>query len=121
VPSVRKRQGRRILFGCAAVVAASTAVLPWIGGYGTHLFQLVVLDAWAIVAALTSDRYADLHHGPMWMLALLINVFLFVVPAGLFFLAAHRRWPRASAIGVAIWCVFYLRCLFVLFPATDGP
>jgi hypothetical protein len=27
----------------------------------------------------------------------------------------------ASWLALALWCVFYLASLFVLFPATDGP
>ena len=111
----------RILWLCLAGVALSTVVLPWIRGYGTILYQLVVLGAWGIVAAITSGRYADLHHAPVWVVAFSINVFCFLVPTSLFYLATRRRWPRASSVGIAVWCVFYLGCLFVLFPATDGP
>jgi hypothetical protein len=112
---------KRMLLLCAAVVALSTVALPWIQGYGTILFQVVVLVPWGIVAAITSGRYADLHHGPVWVLALCLNVLLFLIPTGLFYLATRRRWPRAFGAGVMIWCLFYLGCLFILFPATDGP
>lgn len=110
-----------VLSLCVAIVAVSTLLLPWIRGYGTIQYQLVVLGAWGVVAAITSGRYADQHHGPVWVVALLINVLCFLVPAGLFLLVVRRRWPSAAGVGVGLWCVFYLACLFILFPATDGP
>jgi hypothetical protein len=111
----------QVLLLCGAVVAVSTLLLPWVRGYGTIQYQMVVLGAWGVVAAITSGRFADLHHGPVWAVALLINVLCFLLPAGLFFLAARRRWPGAVGVGIGLWCVFYLACLFILFPATDGP
>lgn len=111
----------RVLSLGVAIVALSTLLLPWIKGYGTVLYQFVVLGAWGVVAAVTSGRYADLHHGPVWVVALLINVICFLVPAWLFWLAARRRWPSAVEVGIGLWCAFYIACLFILFPATDGP
>ena len=112
----------RILLGCSALVALSTIAFPWIQGYGTILGQVVVLGAWGIVAALTSGRYADLHHGIVWTVALFLNVLLFSIPAGLFYAALRRRrWRRAFGPTVAVWCLLYLGCLFVLFAATIGP
>lgn len=111
---------RALLLGAVAV-AASTALLPSIGGYGTTLFQVVVLGAWGILAAVTSGQYADVHHGPVWAIALLLNLVLFVVPAVLLWLVSRRRWPVACAALLIAWCLFYLLSLFLLFPATDGP
>ena len=108
------------LLGLLAV-AGSTAVLPSIGGYGTVLFQLVVLGAWGLLAAITSGSYADLNHGPLWALALVLNVLFFLLPAGPWWLVTRRKWPALCGIVLAVWCVLYLACLFVLFPATDGP
>jgi hypothetical protein len=102
-------------------VGLSTIGLPWIRGYGMVLSQMVVLAAWGIVAAASSGRYADLHHGPVWLTALFLNLVLFLIPAGIYFLITRHRWPRVSTVGIAILCVFYLSCLFFLFPATDGP
>jgi hypothetical protein len=124
--SVRRRQVRtltpsRILLACSALVALSTIAFPWIQGYGTILGQVVVLGAWGVVAALTSGRYADLHHGIVWTVALFLNVLIFSIPAGLFYAAMHRRLPRAFGLTVAVWCLLYLGCLFVLFRATIGP
>jgi hypothetical protein len=111
----------RILFICTLVVAASTLILPSVGGYGTVLYQIVVLGAWGILAAMTSGRYADFHHGRMFTIALVLNLLIFLVPAGLLWLFTRRRWSTQGAVAIAVWCAFYLSCLFFLFPATDGP
>jgi hypothetical protein len=111
----------RVLVGGAAVVAASTAALPWTTGYGTVLYLNVVLSGWGIVAAITSGEYADTHHGPVWFAVLLVNLAAFLIPSLAIFYLTRRRWPRGSAAGLCAWTVFYLMCLFVLFPATDGP
>lgn len=115
------RTPNRVLALCAVVVAASTAVLPSIGGYGTVLFQVVVLGAWRILAAVTSDQYADLHHGPLWVIALVLNLILFLILATAVWLVMRRRWPAACAAAIIAWCGFYLASLFLLFRATDGP
>jgi len=112
--------GRALALGIA-VVAASTAALPSVTGYGTVLYQSVVLSAWGLVAASTSGRYADLHHGPVWFAALLLNVGVFLVPALTVFFTSRRRWPRVGSVGLLAWTAFYLMSLFVLFPVTDGP
>jgi hypothetical protein len=112
----------RTLVASLGVVAASTIALPWIGGYGTVLFQVVVLYAWALVAkATTSQQFADLHHAPLWCVALILNVALFAIPAVLIWALTRVRWPRASTYLILCWCAFYLASLFILFPATDGP
>jgi len=49
----------RTLIATAGAVGASTVLLPSISGYGTLLFQLVALGGWGIVAAITSDAFAD--------------------------------------------------------------
>jgi hypothetical protein len=111
----------RTLALVVGVVGASTTALPWVTGYGTVLFQVVAGEAWAIVAGVTSGRYADLHHGLVWLVALLLNVGLFSVPALAVFLVCRRRWPRVAVGAVIGWGVLWLLSLFILFPATDGP
>jgi hypothetical protein len=111
----------RVLSAGTALVAASTVALPWITGYGTVLYLNVVLSAWGVVAAAASGKYADLHHGPVWFVAFLLNIGAFLVPGLAIFYSTRRRWPRLSAIGLLAWTAFYLMSLFVLFPATDGP
>ena len=111
----------RMLWLPTAIVAVSTVFLPCVSGYGTVLGQFVVLGAWSIVAALTSGSFADHHDGLVWLVSALLNVGLFLLPASAVALATRRWWPRANVVALAIWCVFYLTALFVLFPATDGP
>jgi hypothetical protein len=111
----------RSLFLSAAVIAASSLVFPWVGGYGTVLFQVVTLNAWSLLAGLTSGRYADYHHGLLWTLALLLNVFLFLIPAVPWWFFTRRRWPSWCRAGLVVLCALYLGFLFYLWPATDGP
>jgi hypothetical protein len=102
-------------------VAVSTVALPWIGGYGTVLFQVVGLGAWSLLAQMTSRLYADRHHGPLWIIALMLNLLLFALPATAIWALTRTKWPRFSAYALVSWAGFYLACLFFLFPATDGP
>jgi hypothetical protein len=90
-------------------------------GYGTVLLQVVVLGAWGIVARASSGQYADFHHTVVMVVALVLNVTFFLIPAGLLYFATRRRWPTLAVIAIPVWCVIYLACLFVLFAATDGP
>ena len=110
----------RAILLAALVVAASTALLAWVGGYGTVLYQVVTLGSWAILSAATSDQYADSHHGALWTIALIVNLLIFLAPATLLWLTTRRRWPAVSAALLVAWCIFYLLCLFLLFPAPDG-
>ena len=112
---------KRFLVGSAALVGASTALLPSITGYGTQLFQFVVLGAWLILALLSSGTFADRNHPWVWFLALIINLVLFLIPALAVFLPTRKRSPVLAVWGLLIWLGFYLAALFFLFPATDGP
>jgi len=103
------------------MIAASTAAFPSITGYGTNLFQAVALNAWVIVAAITSGLYADTHHPIVWSVALMLNLLLFLIPAAGVWLVAKKRWPVACSVAILSWSLFYLASLFWLFPATDGP
>ena len=109
------------LVGAACVIAASTFALPSVTGYGTVLYQFVVLSAWAILAHLTSGAYADSHHLIFWIIVGVINLLYFLAPVAVIWLSARKRWPVFVAVATCIWCGFYLLCLFRLFPATDGP
>jgi len=104
-----------------AIVAASTAILPSITGYGTVLFQVVMLGAWVLLASVTSGMFADQHHYIVFPIAVLLNVFLFSLCALPTYLVFRRRALTACTIALLAWLVFYLCCLFFLFPATDGP
>ena len=61
---------KRVFMIRAIVVALSAFFLASVRGYGTDLFQIVVLGAWTIFAAITSGRYADLHSAQVWALGL---------------------------------------------------
>ncbi len=104
-----------------ALVALSTAALPFVTGYGTILLQLVVLGAWSLVAAATSGTFADHHHEAVWPVALLLNLAAYGLPAVLLRLSLRRATTPVRLGGVFVWTAFYLASLFVLFPATDGP
>ena len=112
---------RVALVAGVSVVALSTTALPSVTGYGTQLFQFVVLGAWAIVAAASSGMFADTHKAAVWTVALFANLLAFSVVA-IPIWAVTRKWtPRAGTITLIAWTAFYLAALFVLFPATDGP
>jgi hypothetical protein len=111
----------KVFFATGVLVAGSTAGLPYVTGYGTGLFQLVVLGAWSIIAHLSSGMFADQHHGVLWAVAFLLNIFCFAVVALPLWLLTRKRFPRWGSIFLICWTVFYVAMLFILFPATDGP
>ena len=111
----------RTLLVATGVVAASSALLHFVGGYGTILYQAVVLNAWDIVASLSSAEYADLNPVPVLLVAVILSVVGFLIPAVILWLLLRTRWPKACTISLAVWCAFYLAALFFLFPAQDGP
>ena len=103
------------------LVALSTAAFPFVAGYGTFLFQAVALGGWWLVAAVTSDRWADLHHLPVLVAAATLNVVVFGVPAAVILFTGRLHWPAATVALLTLWLIFYALSLFLLFPATDGP
>jgi hypothetical protein len=112
---------RNVLAVTTGAVAASTALLPSVTGYGTLLSQAVVLGSWGVVARLVSSRFADQHDGAVWGVAVLVNGLLFFVPALVIYALTHRK-RRRLGVGLLLgWCLLYLASLFWLFPAADGP
>ena len=111
----------KAIAGGLAIVALSTCAFPSVTGYGTVLSQIVVLGAWSLLASATSGVFADQHHGPLWALALVVNVMAYGMPlAALRF--CTKRGPTEVRVGsTLVWTAFYLAALFFLFPATDGP
>jgi len=109
------------LLGSLILVAATTLFFPSVEGYGTRLFQVVDLGAWALVAAVTSGAFADRHHFIIWPLAGVLNVLFFSFVAVPMYLLLHRRAPVLIQLILAVWLLFYVAGLFVIFPATDGP
>lgn len=111
----------RVLLVCLALVVASTFALPYVTGYGTRLFQVVVLGAWSIVAKTTSGAFADQHDLVVWSLSGVLNILGFSIPSLPTYFILHRRAPAATSVALIAWLIFYLGCLFILYPATDGP
>lgn len=103
------------------IAAAATLLLPAITGYGTILFQWVVLGAWGLVAKVTSSAFADHHSAATWTVAFCLNVGAFFLPASILRLSLARLWPRLYAVTMIGWILLYLASLLFLFPATDGP
>jgi ABC-type amino acid transport substrate-binding protein len=101
-------------FGASCVlVIASTFALPFVTGYGTNLFQLVVGGAWSIVAAVASDAYADLAKALVWFPAGILNVLLFGVPAAAILLATRRSRASLRNFALLSWLVVYEASLLV--------
>ena len=115
------RTADKTLIASETTVALTTLTFPFITGYGTVLFQIVVLGAWGIVARVTSGQFADLHHSALWLVALVLNVVAFSLVAVPVWALSRSRAPRFASIAVVLWCALYVSLLFVLVPATDGP
>jgi hypothetical protein len=104
-----------------ALAAASTCAFPFVTGYGTILSQIVVLGAWSLVASATSGTFADHHHGPVWAVALALNLIAYGVPLAALRFCTNRARTEVRLGTTLAWTAFYIAALFVLFPATDGP
>ena len=109
-----------VLGSAIALVAASTAALPYVRGYGTTLFQFVALGAAAIVESMASSS-GDGHLTAVWLVALLVNLASYLIPLVLLHLFKKRASASLRVGVIFVWTVFYLAALFVLFPARDGP
>lgn len=103
------------------VVAASTAGLAAVSGYGTLLFQIVMLGAWSIVAHFTSGSFADHHQGVVWTVTLLLNVLVFAIVGVPLWLISRNHSLSWGPLLIICWTILYVAMLFLLFPATDGP
>ncbi len=112
---------KQLLIGTTGAVAAATGFLPTVSGYGTVLYQAVVLGSWGLVARSVSSGFADQHDGVVWAVATLLNGLVFFIPAWILYAVTWRRRPRLGAGLLMAWCLFYLASLFYLFPALDGP
>jgi len=111
----------KVLPAAATTVALTTATLPSITGYGTNLFQLVVLGAWGIVAHFSSGPFADRHPSVVWPVALVLNLAVFLVIALPVWAVFRNRAPRVASTANIFWLLFYVSMLYFLFPATSGP
>ena len=111
----------RTLLAATALVAAASALLPVVGGYGTVLYQNVTLYGWHLAEIMTSNRFAYDHRAFSWSVAAVLSVLSFLLPAVAVLLVCKRRWQTIGAAVVATWCCVYIACLFLVFPATNGP
>jgi hypothetical protein len=110
-----------MLLTAAAIVALTTATLPYVTGYGTNLFQIIVLGAWSIVAHFSSGLFADRHQIVVWPVALLLNLVVFLVIALPVWAVFRNRAPRVANVATICWLLFYVSMLYFLFPATSSP
>jgi hypothetical protein len=111
----------RVLVSSGAAVALTTAAFRHVTGYGTILFQALAFGAWGIVAHFSSGNFADLHHGFVWSVALLLNMIVFllvVIPIHAF---SRSRAPKLGSFLIVCWSILHIAMLFFLFPAIDGP
>ena len=115
-----------ILTGSAAIVAVSSVPFQLFTccgtqpGLGTALQLLVVSYAHYIVYCLSSTEYADTHSWQVFVIAILINTLVFLIPALIVLLFTRSRAPRLGVILQLCWLIFYLGAEFVLFPAQEG-
>src|SRR6185437_6106416 len=111
----------RIFMTSATAVALCTAAFPYVGGYGTILFQGVVLGAWSLTERFSSGQFADRHNGIVWVVTLLLNMIAFGLIAAPAWALFRNRAPKFASMFVICWTIFYVAMLFVLFPDTFGP
>jgi len=111
----------KVLLIAAVSVALTTATFPYIGGYGTGLFQLIVLGAWGLVAHFSSGLSADRHQSVLWSVTLVLNMVAFLAIAIPIWAVFRNRAPRVSSLATFCWLLFYVSMLYFLFPATNGP
>ena len=107
---------RRMLIACLIGVALSTDLLPFVRGCGTQLYLCIVLFSWYV-----SAEYANGSILVYYLGRIAINVFLFLFPALPLYFILRRHAPIFVSRTLAAWLLFYLGCLFILFPATDCP
>lgn len=110
-----------IVLVLAALLIAESAIAAALGlSVGTMLFIFVASVATRVVALVTGTTFMyAFHHYYAFVFAMfaVINIVLSLIPA-LLVLLVLRRKPIASYAIAAIWCTFYVACLFVLFPLT---
>ena len=109
-----------VLVVAALLVAVSVVAAVHGASDGTMAFIAVAALAMSSVAKITSPMYAHHHQSVVLAVAVLFNVVIFLVPAVPAFLVLRKRRPIASLCTTVIWCAFYVACILVLFPITDG-
>jgi hypothetical protein len=110
-----------MLFGATAAVGVAALALPWVHLHPTDLALLVALLAWGAVAFVKSGHYADSHISVVWIVAVLLHLACFLIPALTIFLGLRNRNRRLCLALLGGWWIAYLAFLYVLFPASAGP
>lgn len=110
-----------IFAALSILIGLTTLVFPFVRGYGTQLFQIILFSGWLIVEKATSQLYADTHHVTVIALAAVLNVLVFWVVAIPVWALTRRRRQLVGMIGLMLFAALYVGSLFWLFPATDGP
>ena len=108
-----------VALAIAVVLVAVSVVAPFHGvgtSNGTILFAAVGSVALRLVSKVALPTYSHQHHVLALSVAIVLNIFLFLIPAVPAFLALRKHRPVASSCISAIWCAFYIACLLVLFP-----
>lgn len=116
-----KTADRVFLASGTVMVLTTTAGFPYVTGYGTRFFQLIVFGAYSIIGHLSSWPFAEHHQGIWNLLAFLLNLVGFSMLAIPLWLLSRNRATRLGSVVIVGWTVFYVAMLFFLFPATDGP
>ena len=110
----------KVLLTSAVIIALTTATLPYITGYGTNLFQIIVLGAWGIVAHFSSGLFADRHHGLVWPVALPLNIVAFLAIAVPIWLVFRNRAPRSLPWRLSVsYCSTSACCISYSPPPMD--
>jgi hypothetical protein len=110
----------RTLLLATVVVIAASLLLPLVGGYGTVLYQYVVLYGWHVAEKATSAGFAQEHRAFSWSVTAGLSVLVFLLPAASL-LVLFRRRQVIGVAAISLWCIVFLASLFFLFRATDGP
>ena len=113
-----------IFAALSILIALTTLAFPFVTGYGTQLFQIILFTGWRIVAKATSQLYADSNLVTVTALAAVVNVFAFWLVAAPVWALTRRRRPFVQLVGLMglmLFAALYVGSLFWLFPATDGP
>jgi hypothetical protein len=109
-----------ILLIAISLVAVNSVFLPQVSGYGTILYQVVMLSSALLVNGFTNIPLSEV--GKYWFILALVfvNLILFLIPTLTVWGIGKNRWPKFTSITVAVFSIVFILSLYVLFPATDG-
>jgi hypothetical protein len=79
--------------------------LPYVRGYGTILFQFVVLDAYAIIWRLSCGPFTEHHQGVLWSVTFFLNMAAFCVVACHYVMLSRTRAEKLGRSLIVCWTV----------------